>query len=1128
MIRLISQRTRKNSPRDAQRAIDRSRRGSVLIMVVGVLVMLVLIGTVYVQLAAHDLAATRRHTVNNIDTVMRAEITRIERILTDDVRQEVDTDGDGSPDTLLFLSGLSVDGSDPNAQALTEPYDYPFTNPNRTFTATMIDGVTTGDAKGGRHDDMWLASSAPIDDLGVMTWPHITNLTGIFLRLPDIGTSKPNNPEEHFVDNPMAGGAFLGVDTDLKIIPAGGRSLSSGDTSNWQPIGVDADRDGIRDSRWTWAALPRVGNVQYVAAVIIRDNSAMVNLNTVRALSTTGGVYDASVEAPRWVDPTSLDGARFVEELDLNPPFGLIELKAYYDRQMLPVPFPHARGMRMLYWLYGPRLYDNFNGQAGSLVPTSFLKLTLQNELELRHRNGLNNSTVNTPLEKMMVDTGSGATDSSFLRSAMTENYFFDFFTSAGLPFPATAEASVRDYFQKNPRIWLTTLSGQAVFAPRLPDYFTNLADQVSQNGDLVPNDPIPLVVRQMDINRLTADDLAIEIRMVIERGSFSFSPMAGGLLNTAERERFADQFAANIKDYADADSKLTAIVDPNDPNANVYGLEMLPFISEVYVQQQWRVGSVSVDPNDPNNITLTLDSTGEGYVIEIRNPFDVAVDLQDVQLIVDGSSFGGALSTLAGQNSLGSGQTLFLYANTPGDDLSASGALPGNHPGIAPGTHVTALITQPWPTGPVSHSDPNYPTDIFVELQVATTSAAQPMVTYSRLPVRALPDSGTPQQQTWTDLNTPAPVALGPEVFYEQRWSIGNANKLDMLTFHTDQWDVAEQLLDVNVLHNPIGALLGQADKSSINPEVGAIETAGRDPTKMQILFRNDTLEFPGYGVDDADQIEQIGELAHIVILGPTDTQTLADVWRNFASPVNHVEDLMMDPGWGGSPEVVDPNKPTLKVSHLAMLTSRLTTFSPHQDTLDNDGDGTNNEDDEQFVMGKPNINTMPREVLERILPIPNASAIVRTRLLDAIEAYRDGFLRPATARTEPGIAYPSELFMSAAMRDVYGIDAADNLTEGGMQIDFLNPPTLSDPANQVPDGYAGDREEQALWARYLSQVTSTRSDVFTAYILVRGYTAGRFNDGPVEQKHIVAVFSRAHLFDDSGSAKLLAWQEY
>ncbi len=62
---------------------------------------------------------------------------------------------------------------------------------------------------------------------------------------------------------------------------------------------------------------------------------------------------------------------------------------------------------------------------------------------------------------------------------------------------------------------------------------------------------------------------------------------------------------------------------------------------------------------------------------------------------------------------------------------------------------------------------------------------------------------------------------------------------------------------------------------------------------------------------------------------------------------------------------------------------------------------------------------------------------------------------------------------------------------------------------------------------ARWLSQVGSTRSDVFAAYVVVRGYEAGSFQNGPIEAKQFIAIFSRAHIAAPEHTPKLLGFME-
>ena len=212
---------KKNGPRKNQvlgAVPPRVRRGSILVFVVAVLVLMVLMATAYLQMARVQRLAISDTTQSNIETVKAAVIAQISRVFVEDL---FDEKGD------LFSTVFAGEPAD-------EPYDYPWTNSDSTlqenkFEVVKMDGVSV-EAIGGHGDDMWLASASP--DFSKEDWNHITNLNGMFLR--DLGVGEW--PTEDVVTNDTEDES---KDTDVPL--------------DFNDL-VDADSDGVRDARWTWAS----------------------------------------------------------------------------------------------------------------------------------------------------------------------------------------------------------------------------------------------------------------------------------------------------------------------------------------------------------------------------------------------------------------------------------------------------------------------------------------------------------------------------------------------------------------------------------------------------------------------------------------------------------------------------------------------------------------------------------------------------------------------------------------------------------------------------------------------------------------------------------------------------------
>ena len=102
-------------------------------------------------------------------------------------------------------------------------------------------------------------------------------------------------------------------------------------------------------------------------------------------------------------------------------------------------------------------------------------------------------------------------------------------------------------------------------------------------------------------------------------------------VLQTDEKERIAASLTANLIDFADSDDTPTqiAVVDTNGVLTGdfVYGLERQPFITEVYTKV------VGLDPGPGPDLSQSFS------VVELYNPYDVALDLSPFTLQVDENS---------------------------------------------------------------------------------------------------------------------------------------------------------------------------------------------------------------------------------------------------------------------------------------------------------------------------------------------------------------------------------------------------------------------------------------------------------------------------------------------------------
>jgi hypothetical protein len=199
-----------------------------------------------------------------------------------------------------------------------------------------------------------------------------------------------------------------------------------------------------------------------------------------------------------------------------------------------------------------------------------------------------------------------------------------------------------------------------------------------------------------------------------------------------------------------------------------------------------------------------------------------------------------------------------------------------------------------------------------------------------------------------------------------------------------------------------------------------------------------------------------------------------------------------------------IDVNNPAFQ-----KIFNYLTVFDPY-DFHPGDANYVN----ETRVKGRININTAPWYVIAQLPWVSQRIGYDSNDLAMAIVAYRDKLDLTSSGGPnysgrvgEPGFRNIGELnnvvYGSRDYRiDYYALDLNDltgfpDLTPG--------------------DGAADDFEERDLIFARISNLVTVRSDVFTAYILVRIGT-----DGP--QKRMIAIFDRSGVTPNGGKVKIIA----
>ena len=1145
-------------------------RGSALLLVIISLTLMAILGAAYIQIARVDRFSTREiFRENAIDSVVESALSRIQHTLREDV-----FDDNGN----FFNPDNTAPGGD------DEPYDYPYTAnvANIPWEVKKFDG-TLANAIGGEHDDTWLASTVPNFGVNPDHWPHITNLNGIFLR--NVGTA--DMPIEDVVDFvPLPNAApQIRTDTDSKLpIPADN-----------DPDWVDADGDGIKDSRWTWAPVTKVGDVIYVMAVRIIDNSSLININAATAMTNNGvnGWGADSTTWPRGYFPTGIDLSRVLQRgpsnswstelADLLAARNVIGMPTPNINMLLPPDLPSSR---LDAWWFNTRLYG-IHGSLTDDFPTSTTgKFTIHDELELRHRGGLNNSDFTSNAERRMP-TALLQNNEAASYSKIEEDP--DVTTSRVEFIQGGDSASISDRDFPTIRHMLTAFSGASVFAPNHDDIHAGTIpvlkyDLFTQDGGAeAPNaadslDPDSRVSHIADLLNtiFTIDGPGVTNAYL---GLNNNTPN-GPLIN-----QIAHEFALAIQDYSDTDntpsSWLAPPVPPN-PAITYYGMEMLPFIREVYIQAEYenRDDKPLNNPDGKFETYKFLDGSG-AMAIELGNPFeqDIPVSiLNNIRVVVIQNGMEGSTAQITIPPTIPPTPPptipphgIWVVYSVQDENFEAPNG--GSKANVK---LALDLVNIPSPPNELLDVDApltfTHSSDVTVGLQVLVNGT---WVTYDRLTfggfqfideyelpsttvaeIAALPTAATPIYGQGSAYR-PCTDAFNttPNVYY-----LSNLNQ----GLNGAMIEPPNTVYDSNK-HN-----FGSDNKGANgDPRLANFQLPLAD---RQFLSVAELGWIHMFGFSDAPNGDFPARLTTGTIADPTnDTRRWNLHFRTLPPPFN-------------TTAVAVPN--ATSIPHAAMVMDQFTTLSPRydgvdndndyvdgfdndsdgqtdeldehpmvNDNIDNDQDGDTDEDDEaefleQFVPGTINLNTVPLHIATLAAPLPENVNNVQN-MMQAIANYRDNntaanrsamtSIPQASVRIAPGIASIGELMFINPIGNV--VDYSDMQFYGNNDSD-LDITNDNDPnvinlyplpeLQPTPYNPVDSAEEAMARFQFLSQAFTTRSDIFTAYVVIQGYPADDMSSNivdvngvptsvPVESIRFFAVFDRSGMTTQNDQPRIL-----
>lgn len=1084
---------------------DPHRRGTVLILVVAVLAILVIMGAAYLRNASSASQAAGIGDDATLDAATQRIIDRIRDRMRDDLY--------GDDGVLLNADTTASD----TGETLDENYDYP-------------------------HNavDSWLASNGPSRDGTV--WPHATWLGINYLGGGD---------EADAVDVPVAD-------------PTDDADLGTDDLA-------DADGDGIADSRWFRLPSRHSGEMEYIAAVRVVDLSGMANANIGLTMvdpdaGNMAELYqdvDAAI-APRWHYPAELDFGRFTMGVSsaAQPGFAsarsfenlLDDVEALMRRRLgrSTNPMPVDRSRRDDFWTSGwENGFPMATGEVDALRMQSIA--TVENELELRHRNGLNANDRDAPIELLMPN---------LLRLGSSERDWSD------------VDDNRETYLEVEPRHRTTVLSAAAPYYMRETD----------GTGAIAGSPAMPLRVT-ISPSVIAATVAEVEAVLGSNADTAPFALPADSILDDAQKRArhnaYARQVVANLFDAVDMEgggsqTVLWAVPDSGGNNPR-FGLEALPFITEVYRQrtykaEEWEQETAGNDVNGDGtqgdgNWYLMLNQDGDtGYAIELRNPFNRTINLEGITLGIGGDGLDGDGDGQIDETDGSEGEVTAIALSDHATEMGPDEALIIYHnPG--PGTAATDsnIVNETTPNddfvdseltmiyadgGAIAPFEGNE--DVKLELRVGATedgSTISTTLAYQEAVSKALDDSER------GNFEEDGPLAADPgdedPPIYEHKivTNRGSSAGINMLTFTatefgagpaTRRWPDPPVLLfgteDSQSAPASFDWENDQIDELGLSTPNRAEPTGGNvpmtDPDGDTIMEVEEQFVIPiGTG-----RLENPGLLAMLPVIGPSETATVAEAWGGATTSEAH----MLDPksaAFAGTGDYALP--------HALLLLDRFASDRYDLDGIDNDADGRVDEGDEAMIPGRINLNTVDEKTLADLLPMPEAKAdgvaaqIIAYR--DRLDASADGgpdySVNRGTGlgitgwRNRPGIAVMGEVF--AATDFLLGGDTDDNkqwAVGADFRIDFT-------PADAAADDIVNDREEAAMIVRWLSQVTTTRSDTFAAYIVVRGYDrtkpitggdSGYEHEYLAERKRVIVLFDRSPALEGEEEVAVRAVMEW
>ncbi len=906
--------------------------------------------------------------------------------------------------------------------------------------------------------DPWLASLEPnTNGSNIYFWPHISD---IYLKLASQTNWK----------------------LQAIIKPEYQLSNEIGDSNLVMFYYADADGDGVTDSVWTEVPGMKTHKGERVyTAVRVVDNGGMLNVNTAylfNPLDTERGNIDGRRQSQ--INLMALS-ARDMTHSDTQKVDRLWNARCPDANA-----YPASTYEEAVTWRYGTK-------PAGYYTP-----FDISDELKLRYRYMLNynyGSNPHTRIEKLWTKFADW-----WLAKPLTDIALF---------------ASNSDY-------WFGHANNSSVN----PDKYDYRHIATTYNIDRIID---AVGDRMVNINSsdLDANDLY----------HAKFLPCIDPCLPAAAKDILIREFAqaaANIRDYGDEDSNVSTVYAPGV--GNFYGFESpCIYISEL-------VCRVRKDPVDPNIIHRS-------YGIELRKQFGHE-KFDDWKLIIgEPNDPSKRIVTVDDKVFAERGGRYFVQIwEDPAAELASTVKFSDSPDDGATG--VDPDITLSWEQG--WELDPN-------GIWVQPTYFNVYFGTDSNEVTNADSSSAVRvgNEQPWTSYKPSAPLNIDTTYY----WRVDSLDADKSVLSKGDVWNFTTWLQEPNSIAGIIGPddiVFGPDTSIMLTRNVPDKDGPGKNgdiivdaigPVQSGdilipywLIDANDPNEIPRSFQRDIHWKERVkrlwdidGRRSNFVSLGSFNDLTYSNWYpavtsiQPFQQHFNNIGEIgfvFKKSTYYEVPMPADRIQITDTEAQLRLDVENPTVQKLFQYLTVIDPNNHINDPNETRIKGRININTAPWFVIAQLPWVSQKVNELNYGLASAIISYRDklnnvidysGGRTNATGipllREEPGFASIGELTTvinnSNQLVDMryYALDKDD-------QKGF---PDLNNDRRTKLDGVANDFEERDLIFARMSDLVTVRSDVFTAYILIR---IG--NDGP--QRRVMAILDRSGVKLPSDKVKIVS----